>query len=324
MKRYSRTALLLTAILVAPLLAAAIASRWKQSGTTSQASASSAHSDDSRPLPPVTTPLISPPPTPIAFELFKVQSRKSIADLKTRLGADAFTAMLKINRIDTKHIHAGDLLVIPRSSADPMSSAPFPIQLAAARNIPKLILVSRRVQAFGAYESGSLVRWGPTSTGKKSTPTPAGLYHANWKAKKTRSSVNASWVLPWCFNLNNLTGVSFHQYELPGYPASHGCVRLLEEDAKWIYDWADQWTLSKIDKSVLAVGTPVLIFGDYGYGEKPVWTRLAENPGATVISIAETETALKQHLAAIETRVRARQQLITFKEPATLTSGRSL
>jgi len=37
--------------------------------------------------------------------------------------------------------------------------------------------------------------------------------------------------------------VSFHKFDLPGYPASHGCVRLPEEDAKWIYDWADHWTL---------------------------------------------------------------------------------
>lgn len=320
MKRYSRTALLLTAILVAPLLASAIASRWKQSGTTSQASAlSPTDSDDSIPLPPV-PPLTSTPPTPLAFEVFKVQNRKSIAELQTRLGADGFAAMLKINRIDQRHLHVGDLLVIPSASADLMGAAPFPAQIEVAREIPKLILVSRRVQAFGAYEWGRLARWGPVSTGKKSTPTPAGLYHANWKAKKTRSSVNASWILPWCFNLDNLSGVSFHQFELPGYPASHGCVRLLEEDAKWIYDWADQWTLSKIDQSVLAFGTPVVIFGDYPYGEKPIWTRLAEDPRATGIPIAETESALNKHLGTIATRVRARQQLTTLLASSAATS----
>jgi hypothetical protein len=108
--------------------------------------------------------------------------------------------------------------------------------------------------------------------------------------------------------------VSFHQFDLPGYPASHGCVRLLEEDAKWVYDWAEQWTLSKIDQSILAFGTPVVIFGDYAYGKKPVWTRLAEDPGATGISIVDIEIALNQHLATITTRARARQQLITFQE----------
>ena len=239
------------------------------------------------------------------FEVFKVQSLKSLTELESRLGAVAFAAMLKMNRIDKRHIHAGDSLVIPDATADLMSIAPFPIQLEVAREIPKLVLVSRRVQAFGAYESGRLVRWGPTSTGKKSTPTPAGLYHANWKAKKRRSSVNQSWILPWCFNLDDTAGISFHQFDLPGYPASHGCVRLLEEDAKWVYDWADQWTLSRIDQSILAFGTPVVIFGDYKYGETPIWKRVADDPGATALSIAETENALNQHLATIQLKARA-------------------
>jgi len=324
MRRISRTALSLTAILVASLIASAIASRWRESAATIQASAlPAADLEDSRRLPVIPLPA-STPPTPRAFEVFKIQSRKSIAELQSRLGADSFEAMLKLNRIDRRHIHVGDLLVIPRANADLMSAAPFPIQLEVARNIPKLVLVSRRVQAFGAYESGMLVRWGPTSTGKKSTPTPAGLYHANWKARKTRSSVNASWILPWCFNLDNRAGVAFHQFDLPGYPASHGCVRLIEEDAKWIYDWAEQWTLSKIDQSILALGTPVVIFGDYTYGEKPVWKRLAEDPGATGISIADIDIALNRHLATIATRTRARQQLTICHESATAPSGPSL
>lgn len=324
MKRNRHTALLLRAILVAPLLASAIASRERESAAASRARAlSAADSEDSRHLPPAVLPPLNPPTT-MAFEVFKVKSRESIAQLQSQLGANGFVAMLKINRIDRRHILVGDLLVIPKASAEIVSVAPFPIQLEVARKIPKLVLVSRRVQAFGAYESGRLVRWGPVSTGKKSTPTPAGLYHANWKGRKIRSSVNASWILPWCFNLDNRAGVSFHQFELPGYPASHGCVRLLEEDAKWIYDWAEQWMLSKIDQSILAFGTPVVIFGDYTYGEKPVWTRLAEDPGATGVSIAETETALNQHLATIETRVRDRQQLIACQASSRATSSPSL
>jgi hypothetical protein len=309
MKRHSRTALLLAVILAAPLLASAIASRTRELDfirTTIQTGQSkTADADDTGNRPPRTAPLTSTPAAAVQFEVFKVQRRKSITDLGSRLGIAGFDAMLKINRTDKSHIRIGDLLVIPNATADLLSIAPFPAQLELARTIPKLVLVSRRVQAFGAYESGRLVRWGPTSTGKKSTPTPAGLFHTNWKAKETRSSVNQSWILPWCFNLDNFAGVSFHKFDLPGYPASHGCVRLLEEDAKWIYDWADQWTLSKTDHSILAFGTPVVIFGDYSYGEKPLWKRLADDPGATGISAAEAANALNQHLATIEIKARA-------------------
>lgn len=318
MKRHSRTGLLLTVMLAAPFVTSAIVSRGGEADslrrTTQASQLSKGDSDDARnsrsdiPFSPST------PTTPVHFEVFRVQNRKSITELESRLGADAFAAMLKINRTDKKHIRAGDSLIIAGASANLMSIAPFPLQLEVARTIPKLVLVSRRVQAFGAYESGRLVRWGPTSTGKKSTPTPAGLYHTNWKAKETRSSINQSWILPWCFNLHNFSGVSFHKFDLPGYPASHGCVRLLEEDAKWIYDWADQWTLSKIDHSIVAFGTPVLIFGDYAYGEKPLWKRLADDPAATAIPAAETESALNQHLATIETKARVRRPANSSQE----------
>ena len=302
MKRHGHTALLLVLVLGAPLLASAIVTRGKETDKirlNQPNPASTVEPDDSinhLSDPPVS---VAAPAPPRHFEMFKIINRKSIKELESRLGADGFTAMLKINRTDRNHLRAGNSLIVPVSGADLMRLAPFPADLGIAKAITKLLLVSRRVQAFGAYEWGKLVRWGPTSTGKKSTPTPAGLYHTNWKAKETRSSVNQSWVLPWCFNLDNFSGVSFHKFDLPGYPASHGCVRLLEEDAKWIYDWAEQWTLSKSDKSILTFGTPVLIFGDYAYGEKPLWKRLVDDPIATEISVADTEAVLTQHMTAI-------------------------
>src|SRR6185436_9183186 len=122
-----------------------------------------------------------------------------------------------------------------------------------------------------AYDSGRLVRWGPTSTGKRATPTPAGLFFANWKAKQTRSTENDEWILNWYFNFDNARGVSFHEYAMPGYPASHACVRLLAEDAKWIYDWADQWKVSRNGRGVIRWGTPVVVFDDYDYKAPPPW-----------------------------------------------------
>jgi hypothetical protein len=311
MRRHSRTPFLLTLILAAPLLASEIVSRAREAdsirNTVHPIPLSTPYSDDTSTRLPDSTNSPSTRPKTASFEAFKVQNRKSIAELESRLGSAGFIAMLKINRTDRKHLRIGDSLMIPAPNSDAMSVAPFPVNLEVARTIPKLVLVSRRVQAFGAYESGKLVHWGPTSTGKKTTPTPAGLFYTNWKARETRSSINQSWVLPWCFNLDNFSGVSFHQFDLPGYPASHGCVRLLEEDAKWIYDWADQWTLSRTDRSVITFGTPVVIFGDYKYGEKPLWKRLGDDPSAAEISIAESETALNQHLKSIAIKARVRR-----------------
>lgn len=254
---------------------------------------------------------------PLHFQVVMVQGQKSIKDLEERLGADAFTLLLKINRLDRKHLRTGTSLVIPDASTDLVSVSPLPVKLEGARSIAKLLVVSRQAQAFGAYEFGTLVRWGPTSTGKKSTPTPAGLYHTNWKAKEHRSSINQSWILPWCFNIDDTKGVAFHKFDLPGYPASHGCVRLLEEDAKWIYDWAEPWLLSKPGHSMLAYGTPVIIFGDYSYGEKAPWLRLADDPAATAISVAEIDGVLNKYSPTIANRARARESLVAQSIPST-------
>lgn len=255
------------------------------------------------------TPTATPSPS-ISYHAQPIESAKSLAQLKAELGEDGLLLALKVNRLDLKHVRHGEDLIIPDTTNNPLAVAPFPVELESARSIPKLLLVSRRVQAFGAYELGKLVHWGPTSTGKKATPTPAGLYHTNWKAKQTVSTVSDEWVLPWYFNLDNFEGVSLHQYELPGYPASHSCVRLLEVDAAWIYNWADQWILSPDGHKRLADGTPVVIFGDYSYGKTPPWKQLLDDPHAASVTVGEVEEALLKHLTTIQERVRERAAVL--------------
>jgi L,D-transpeptidase catalytic domain len=216
--------------------------------------------------------------------------------LRSEIGEEKMAALLKLNRLDAQHLRAGVTLVIPEQVDELTNFSPFPQRLEAVRDIPKLILVSLRVQAFGAYEFGNLVRWGPTSSGKKASPTPAGLYNTNWKSKATRSSINDEWLLPWYFNLDSQRGIAFHQYDLPGYPASHGCLRLLEDDASWIYGWADQWTLSTDRRRVEAYGTPVIVFGKYDYGKQPPWKNLATDYSAASVTGSELQEAIQPDL----------------------------
>src|SRR5262245_6628564 len=241
-------------------------------------------------------------PAPVTYRSIAIKGaewKKSLSQLRSEIGEEKLAIALKLNRIDAQHLRADVTLVIPEQVADLITYSPFPHDLETARATPKLLLVSRRVQAFGAYEFGKLVRWGPTSTGKKSTPTPAGLYHTNWKSKATRSSVNAEWLLPWYFNLDNKRGISFHQFDLPGYPASHGCIRLLEDDATWIYGWADQWTLSTDRRRVETHGTPVIVFGEYDYGMQPPWKRLVADYCAASVTGLELDESLRRYLPVI-------------------------
>ena len=128
----------------------------------------------------------------------------------------------------------------------------------------KVLIVDQRSQAFAAYEHGLLVHWGPTSTGRQARPTPSGRFHLNWRARSRLSTLSGEWRLNWYFNFHNLRGLAFHEFDLPGVPASHACVRLLARDAQWIYAWGESWTLD-LKGQLAAPGTPVFILGNYDF-----------------------------------------------------------
>jgi hypothetical protein len=264
---------------------------------------------------PLTAQDGSPSPDPsIRYSRVLIEGVESVTALRKALGADAFSLVLKVNRLDLEHVRQGDSLMVPEGVSDPLSFSPFPQSLPRELSpSPRLLVVSRRVQAFAAYEHGVLVRWGPTSTGRKETQTPAGLYHANWRAKLRRSSDNDQWLLPWLVNFENQRGISFHQFDLPGYPASHACVRLLEADARWIFGWVEQWVLSEDRRSVVVHGTPVVVFGEYAYDATPPWKRLVEDPVAATVGGPEVESALEPHAALIAERARLREAFLSGK-----------
>jgi hypothetical protein len=229
------------------------------------------------------------------YEAYKLTGAKSLADLSDSLGKAKMFILFKINRRDLKHLKVGETLAIPNAGDSLMTYSPFPLHLASLDSIRKILIVSRLVQTFAAYENGKLIMWGPTNTGKKSTPTPEGLFHTNWKSKETESTVDDKWVLKWYFNLDSHEGVSLHEYALPGYPVSHSCVRLLSEDAQWIYYWAEQWKVAPDKKTIIENGTPVIIFGDFAYGKTPPWKNLLGNMHAADVSEAEINSAIAKY-----------------------------
>ena len=202
-----------------------------------------------------------------------------------------------LNRIDVRRVNKGDVLVVPDTITDNfMDYSPFPEKFEPFSSIPKTVLISRRVQAFALYENEKLVRWGPVSSGKESTPTPAGLHYGNYRAKNKVSTVNKSWLMPYYFNFMNFEGVGVHQYSMPGYPASHACVRLRKEDAVAIYDWAEQWKLTPDGQTVLKNGTPFMVLGDYDFEKSVPWLDLAKDAKANDLS-AEEKKILRKYVS---------------------------
>ncbi|MBI5711718.1 MAG: L,D-transpeptidase [Candidatus Eisenbacteria bacterium] len=238
-------------------------------------------------------PPVAPAPetTTVRYDTFPITDPHALLEFERKHGAEGFLAVLKVNRIDLAHARQGDTLVVPERLDMPALS-PFPAGIPAARGLAKLLLVSARVQAFAAYDTGRLVRWGPTSTGRREKPTPPGLYRTNWKDRERVSTFNEEWLLEWYVNLENREGISLHQYDLPGRPASHSCVRLLADDAEWLYGWADTWALTPDGRGVVKEGTPVVVMGAYAFGQRRPWQRLPDDPRATAVTAAEVDSAL--------------------------------
>lgn len=223
--------------------------------------------------------------------------------------------VLAINRTDKAAFAKMDTVVIPTDmSGDIAYYLPFPLSVPYLADINKIIFFSYPTQTFATYENGVLIYTGPTNMGRKKDPTPTGLFFANWKAEKTISTVNDEWELLWNFNIANKDGVGWHQYSMPGYPASHSCLRLQEKDARYLYTWADQWILDG-KETVLANGTAVLVFGSYNFDAPKPWLQLITNPHALDISAEEIQKQTMPFLDKIITE-QTKRETVQASAPA--------
>jgi len=242
-------------------------------------------------VPPTQLDTISmePPVFKTTYRLDSIQNKEHLDSLFNDFSEEDAKLVYTLNRIDAYRVKPGAKLVIPDSLVKDLNVyAPFPKLMEALDSIEKTVIISKRIQAFALYENGSLLHWGPVSTGKQSTGTPSGLYYGNYKAKRKISTIDQSWIMPYYFNFMNFEGIGTHEYTLPGYPASHGCVRMYREDAKMIYDWANMWELKS--DVVVQNGTPFMVIGEYDYNDIQPWFKLAENGGSNDLNKAEIDT----------------------------------
>ena len=229
--------------------------------------------------------------------------------------------ILALNRLDKKDRWRADTLIIPdQLDQDFLIYSPFPKQVKALSEVNKMVFFSYKFHAFAAYKNGILQKWGPSSLGKENSPTNKGLTYTNWKSEMATSTVNSSWKLGWNFNIYNHDGIGWHQYDLPGYHASHSCLRLLEADAKWLYTFADQWVLGENGNKVLAKGTPVMVFGDAEFKTKP-WRNLLKDPNANKISVEEITATFQPSINEILKEQKNSEEMRSRKEAEKLATN---
>jgi hypothetical protein len=87
-----------------------------------------------------------------------------------------------------------------------------------------MIIVSIGGQHVSLYANGAFVARGPVSTGMRGHPTPVGVFTVLQKDRYHRSNIYSAAPMPYMQRIT-WSGVAIHQGVLPGYPASHGCIR---------------------------------------------------------------------------------------------------
>jgi lipoprotein-anchoring transpeptidase ErfK/SrfK len=122
--------------------------------------------------------------------------------------------------------------------ADTLKAPERPPAAAAPAESHRRLVIDRRGQRFVYSEGGQAVRSGPVSTGRRGYGTPPGSFRV---LSKQRHKVSSRYDGPNGRPASMPYSIQFHRHyfihqgKLPGYAASHGCVRLRGGDAQFLF-----------------------------------------------------------------------------------------
>jgi hypothetical protein len=114
----------------------------------------------------------------------------------------------------------------------PKPPSPPTVQQALADGV--LIVVSLPTQKLFVFKDGEAWGSAPVSTGRRGHSTPTGVFPILQKAVHHRSNLYSNAPMPYMQRLTR-GGIALHAGKLPGYRASHGCIRLPWAFAKKLY-----------------------------------------------------------------------------------------
>ena len=117
---------------------------------------------------------------------------------------------------------------------DPVPLLPSPVALADLLSDGVVVVVSKPSQQMIVFKDGMLWGTSKVSTGKRGKSTPSGVFAILQKKSFHRSNLYSNAPMPFMQRLT-WSGIAIHAGHLPGYPASHGCIRLPQSFAKSLY-----------------------------------------------------------------------------------------
>jgi len=126
-------------------------------------------------------------------------------------------------------------LTVGAAARQPRPAPPTEATAPREAGEPIMAIVSIKTQKVTFYDADGWILRAPVSTGIKGRETPAGVFAVLEKDKDHHSSLYDD---AWMPNMQRLTwnGIALHGGPLPGYAASHGCVRMPYEFAEKLFD----------------------------------------------------------------------------------------
>jgi lipoprotein-anchoring transpeptidase ErfK/SrfK len=101
---------------------------------------------------------------------------------------------------------------------------------------PLIIAISIAKQALKIYDANGFFAETPISTGMRGHSTPMGVFSVIQKHKYHHSNIYSGAPMPYMQRIT-WSGIAMHAGVLPGYPASHGCIRMPMNFAVKMWAW---------------------------------------------------------------------------------------
>src|SRR5689334_246303 len=182
------------------------------------------------------------------------------------------------------------LTAAPPADAAPRQARPEHTTEGAAPRAagePIMAIVSIKSQNVTIYDADGWILRAPVSSGTTGRETPAGVFAIIEKDKDHHSSLYDD---AWMPNMLRITwnGIALHGGPLPGYPASHGCVRMPYDFAENLFDKAEigmRVVISPNDATPVAFSDPALF--------QPSAAAIAAAPARIKTLAREAEEAAK-------------------------------
>jgi len=169
---------------------------------------------------------------------------------------------------------------------------------------PLLMIVSLATQRATLYRNGVPIAITTVSTGKSGHETPTGVFTILQRQVEHYSSLYDSAPMPY---MQRLTwgGVALHGGSLPGYPASHGCIRLPQAFARLLYGITRLgMTVIVTDAAAVpraAPADPLLQAGSPPGSDATMWdpARSVSGPVSIIVSAADHRMLILRNGIAI-------------------------